>query len=464
MADKNTLFKQREKLIYELIEFNSNESNRICSLDGNWGSGKSFFIDKLIEYVKDKSDNANHSDKVELECKHEEEENKSCGFDVLKFDAWENQGNGNINAIFLESIYDELLVREYNNQPFLEYIKKYIKDWIKEAAKEIIKGVAPNIVGKTTDMITSGYEEFQELLVYETFGNQMLNQILDEKKFYDILIEILIKDRKYLIIIDELDRCEPNFAMNMIKKIIYLNKILKKSDKSVNFLISINKLEFANLLTGYYGHSYDTHQYFDKIFDYEFVLPEAKPAYEYIDMMIPRQTLPEQAFYRNKIENTINKNIKEIFEKLNYRKLNILVEKINEPRVAEFDREDLSRYFDPAYSFDRTRFTLEILKLSNYKEYLEIKTAIIRLRRQQLYNINFSRGRITLYREMANYDNSIIDIKLIGKYFTNVDIDECEVLGAELFEELNFGESETKEFKELFSYAFLVLLSNQFQM
>ncbi|WP_373485737.1 P-loop NTPase fold protein [Acetobacterium malicum] len=106
MAEENILFVQRKGLIDELVEFNNNESNRICSLDGEWGSGKSFFIDKFINHEKCAVGDEEETKKIR---------NTDMNFDIIKFDAWENQGNENINMIFLEAIYEELNLREYED-------------------------------------------------------------------------------------------------------------------------------------------------------------------------------------------------------------------------------------------------------------------------------------------------------------------------------------------------------------
>jgi len=436
MTEINILFKERELLIEELVEFNNKESNRICSLDGEWGSGKSFFIDKFIEQVKTVV------------------YNKKKNFDILKFDAWENQGNGNINAIFIESIYDDLLLREYFDKPFFEYIKDHYKKWIGGSAKTLIKSIVPEIIGEATDGVSSEYQEFQEKLVYQTFGNQMLNQIIDEKKFYEIMIDMLAKSGKYLIIIDELDRCEPKFAMEIIKKVVYLNKAFKEKEKSVNFLISINKVEFANLLIGYYGSKYDTCQYFDKIFDYEFDLPGALSAYEYLSLLLTKPSNEKTLSYE--LNKVFSSKLIDKFENLNYRKLQILSEKIQCERNRIFFSEYYKDSFCIDYYYDRVRFIIEVLKLSNHSDYYKIKAAIIRLKkipcRIDIYDLE-----ITLPKDIVDKNQFFDDVKMISTYFKKEYSNKAKIF---MTNKQLLTDSENEKLSDLMSCEILCLMNN----
>ena len=106
------LFKQREELMNVFIEYFTNEKNKVVLFNGEWGSGKSFFIDKFVEKIKEKS------------------------VIPIKFDCWEHQGDDDINNIFLEAVYLQLTDKAYNGTK-LENIKSYIK----ENELDIVKGI-----------------------------------------------------------------------------------------------------------------------------------------------------------------------------------------------------------------------------------------------------------------------------------------------------------------------------------
>lgn len=415
---KNDLFVQREQLIDELIEFNNIEKNRICSLVGEWGSGKSFFIDKFIERVKQED--------ILKTSEEESEPMTKQSFKIMKFDAWENQASTNINGIFLEFVYNDLIKPLKDGKSFYEFIQEYGLKYFKDLIKSVGEALLPLTKDVSKQMIKP-IDEFNNMAVYKMLSNTILNEIIDEKKFYEIMIDLLFSEEqinnKYLLIIDELDRCEPRFSIELIKKIIYLNKEIMKKGKDVNFLISINKLEFANLLNGYYGNEYDTHQYFDKVFDYEFYLPEAQNKYEYLGTLLTKQISLEY-----ELNTKISLKSKENFESLNYRKLNILAEKIENKRPIQWKNQDYMNGFDPAYYFDITRFIIEVIKLKNFKEYLEIKSTILRLRKYNNFFIVKGEARITFKKAIKQKDAFIKDISKVSEYFKKEDLNEIGII------------------------------------
>ncbi|URN86146.1 P-loop NTPase fold protein [Acetobacterium wieringae] len=246
---------------------------------------------------------------------------------------------------------------------------------------------------------------------------------------------------------DELDRCEPKFSIELIKKIIYLNKELIKKGKDVNFLISINKVEFANLLKGYYGNEYDTHQYFDKVFDYEFDLPVAKSAFEYVGELL--STPKNGQILEFELKEKLNLETIEKFKNLNYRKLNLLIEIIQRPK--KLVNEYYGDSFNPDYYYDLIRFTLEVVKMSNYTEYLEIINAIRRLKSRKIYSINLNRGILTITDEIEDTEKFFNDIITFSKYF------KYQEMG--VVHNGNLEELEINKLKELLSVEVLSLMS-----
>ncbi|URN85001.1 P-loop NTPase fold protein [Acetobacterium wieringae] len=186
---KNVLFAQREQLLDELIQFNNRERNRICSLVGEWGSGKSFFIDKFIERVK-------QEDIIETS-EEQSDPIKKQSFDILKFDAWENQASTNINGIFLEFVYNELIKTSKDEKSFYEFLQKYgikyFKDIIKSAGEALLP--LPKEVSK---QIIKPIDEFNSMALYKMLSNTILNEIIDEKKFYEIMIDLLFLKNKII--------------------------------------------------------------------------------------------------------------------------------------------------------------------------------------------------------------------------------------------------------------------------
>ncbi|KNZ40612.1 KAP family P-loop NTPase fold protein [Acetobacterium bakii] len=394
------LFSQREKFLEVIYEYNCIENNKICSLNGDWGSGKTFFVNKMIEM-----------------------NNADSGLNIINFDAWKHQGNRDINAIFLEGIYDDLKTKYYGDDSFYEFLVKNRKKAFEKTWKILLQAIP---MGETLrGGIGAGKElidEFKNSCTFEILNNEIINKFIEEKEFYEILIKMMFpenvdatstveKPEKYLIIIDELDRCEPKFAIEIIKKVIYINREIEKINKNVNFLICINKIEFAHQLKHYYGTEYNTEQYFDKIFDYEFELPNGFSHLEYLNLFfndIGPFTEEDLLFFGRK-------EIAALFRTLNYRKLRSLANRINSNE--NFKKCKLESRTNRLY------FNMEILKLADYEKYLSIKRIVLQLRADK--NITFisygistqSNGTIAL-NSFEDIHEIIQDIKEITVYFS----------------------------------------------
>lgn len=396
------LFCQREKFLEVIYEYNCDEHNKICSLNGDWGSGKTFFVNKMIEL--NKADNC---------------------LNIINFDAWKHQGNRDINAIFLEGIYDDLKMKYYEDDSFYEFLVKNRKKAFEKIWKLLLNALP---IGETLHGgIGAGKElidDFKNSCTFEILNNEIINRFIEEKEFYEILISMMFpktvdttcveeKPEKYLIIIDELDRCEPKFAIEIIKKVIYMNREIEKIGKNVNFLICINKIEFAHQLKHYYGTKYNTEQYFDKIFDYEFELPDGFTKYEYLNLLLNNKG----AITEDNLLFFGRKNIADLFKALNYRKLKSLANRVN-------SNEGFKQYKLDS-RMNRLYFIMEVLKLADYEEYLNIKKLALRLRADK--NITFfsysygtstrSTGNITI-NSFEDIHELILDIKAIAVYIS----------------------------------------------
>lgn len=71
-----------------------------------------------------------------------------------------------------------------------------------------------------------------------------------------------------LVIIDELDRCRPNFAVNLLERVKHFFDV-----ENVVFVLLINKRQFGNSIRGVYGAETDAKAYLDKFLNFTFTFP-----------------------------------------------------------------------------------------------------------------------------------------------------------------------------------------------
>ena len=82
-----------------------------------------------------------------------------------------------------------------------------------------------------------------------------------------------------IFFIDELDRCRPNFAIELlevIKHLFYIDNFI--------FIISIDKDQLSYSIANIYGHNMDTEGYLRRFFDLDYTLPRISSK-EYIDLI-----------------------------------------------------------------------------------------------------------------------------------------------------------------------------------
>ena len=77
------------------------------------------------------------------------------------------------------------------------------------------------------------------------------------------------KDKPLVIIIDELDRCKPTFAVEILEKIKHLYSVEK-----VIFVLVMNREQLEESIKCVYGQNIDAHTYLQKFINIEATLPK----------------------------------------------------------------------------------------------------------------------------------------------------------------------------------------------
>ncbi|MDT1837362.1 NTPase, partial [Acinetobacter baumannii] len=85
--------------------------------------------------------------------------------------------------------------------------------------------------------------------------------------FKEALAKITSKlDKPLVFIVDELDRCKPEFAIRLIERIKHFFDIPK-----VVFILAINKTQLEESINNFYGFS-NTANYLEKFIDFSIML------------------------------------------------------------------------------------------------------------------------------------------------------------------------------------------------
>lgn len=239
------------------------EGNMFISLDARWGEGKTFYvrqIEKTLEYLTmkkfgtdDIQDELNKMKPYFVGTALEEVALKNSYFPVY-YNAW---------------LYDD------HTDPLLSLL--YV------VVKKCGKIINPQLTKEKSDRIKQMLQSIQvNFPFFSINGEQVVNAVSNKKIFEEIQLaedirnevklifdEVIVEQaQKLVIFIDELDRCRPSYALEMLERIKHYF-----DDDRIIFVVSVNKEQLTHTITTYYGEGFDSTGYLNKFFDIEAYLP-----------------------------------------------------------------------------------------------------------------------------------------------------------------------------------------------
>lgn len=256
---RNATIKNFIKILYAMSEQN------IISLNGDWGSGKTFFTKQLVEVIKcinieDYYIDDNVLDLVQQIEKELEDVDIRNQLYPIYFNAWEYDSNEDPLLTLIYSIIEQ--------NPNLKDNEKQAES-MREKLYKIISSFKLGLSCSNNSGITYGMElqcnpKSRQLITKDVISLQEL-----KSTFKNLLQEIIVeKTNKLVIFIDELDRCNPSFAIKLLERI----KHFFDDDRFI-FVFSTNLSELQYTVKKFYGEGINGYLYLDKFFDLQFSLP-----------------------------------------------------------------------------------------------------------------------------------------------------------------------------------------------
>ena len=141
-----------------------------------------------------------------------------------------------------------------------------------KAAPAMFKGVVKRYAGEEiVDILCDGIEEGTSMLkkAIENYENQK-RSLSDFRKELENYVNEVCEKKPLIFIIDELDRCNPHYAVKTLERIKHLFNI-----PNIVFVLSIDKEQLSNSIRGYYGSDLiDANEYLKRFIDIEYALPD----------------------------------------------------------------------------------------------------------------------------------------------------------------------------------------------
>ncbi|MBO4389026.1 MAG: hypothetical protein J5785_06285 [Spirochaetales bacterium] len=250
------LFASRKILLDNLISLMQNdcpeEHSLTISLDAGWGFGKTFFLEKLA---------------AELEADSQM---------VVRFNAWGNDISEDAFISFTDSLITGLSKYLEDSSVFFEKADLAMVSFAKVSLNRITSSIP--IVSSVKKLVQETGQEYEKQLLekgsYFVKGLDKTGLEVVKGKIKESLDEFFPKcsaeyqGKKAFVLIDELDRCRPDFAIQVLERVKHLF-----SDSRLCFVFAINQEQLEKSVCHSFGQI-DTSLYFERFFDYSFILPD----------------------------------------------------------------------------------------------------------------------------------------------------------------------------------------------
>lgn len=283
----------REKFVQnmtEIIKSANKERSWTFAINGAWGIGKSFVLNMLERKLKAEDDML-----------------------VIKYDAWKNDFYQDPLIAILHNVLDQI-EKSSIGKAILDGIKNGI-----EAFCEILKSISlietiDEKSKKAYKKLTQDRKLTNKLKIAENFVsfNDALDLVKEE-------LRKITKKQKLIILVDELDRCEPDYSLTVLNRLHNLFDV-----PNVVVIVAVNKQQLENIIKS----KYNTDKYLEKFFDLNFNLPVKETgdiriscANKFLSNFLSDAQLEQAELFRVILTTYLSSNPREVmkfFETLNF--------------------------------------------------------------------------------------------------------------------------------------------------
>lgn len=234
------------------------------AIDSEWGSGKTFFVKQvkmLLDLLNPQSKvDKETSDKILKKFNLDSELNENSekvddSIYSIYFDAWKNDAD---DEPIKSLIYDIMLE--------LDFKYNFSNTKLTSAGIQALKFLTP---------VIGGAVETGSKILDSLFSEEQLKPFIKKKLFAKEIqnfISELPNERgnKLVIFIDELDRCNPAYAVKLLEQIKHYME-----DDRIIFVFSVNINQLQHTIKHHYGNNFNATKYLDRFFDLQVKLPKA---------------------------------------------------------------------------------------------------------------------------------------------------------------------------------------------
>ena len=259
----------------------------VVALNGGWGTGKTFFLERWVQSMRGGTLAGKES---------------PC---VISYNAWQDDDLEDPLLALIGQVHHCLHERSKRND---SSIKEDMASKLETAGQAVVQGMS--VVVKHAGRVVEHYLGVDPAELVKDFANYQAKRVVDysaaiqarvdlKERLGDVARAVWEKTgRPLIVVIDDLDRCRPSFAVSLLERVKHLFNV-----QHIVFVLGVDLVQLARSLRNVYGVDFDADNYLHRFIDFEFKLPP--PSYSrYIDMLMEQygfaQYLCEPGDMRNR--------------------------------------------------------------------------------------------------------------------------------------------------------------------
>jgi nucleoside-triphosphatase THEP1 len=220
----------------------------VLAINNGWGAGKTTFVKMWQQQLKNE------------------------GFQTIYFNAWENDFDSNPLVAIISEL--ESLTNDKKDKVFKSVIEKggvLFKHITPVLAKSLIKKYVVDLEDITIDTFENTTKASAEILEDEIKEySSKKKTIIEFRKELEKFVKQGKNTKPLIFIVDELDRCRPNYSVEVLEQIKHLFSV-----SGIVFILSIDKNHLASAIKGFYGsEQIDSNEYLRRFIDLEYSIPK----------------------------------------------------------------------------------------------------------------------------------------------------------------------------------------------
>ncbi len=223
----------------------------VLGLDGAWGTGKTTFLQMWKQYLIIND------------------------FKCVYINAWENDFVSDPMSMILGEFQEQLINKEAGVSKTIEDKFEKTLEGLAKISKSAIPKLLETVLKSSTGVdfakvISKIAEASTSILTEEVKAHEeKKNSFSEFKRSLKEVVEELTNEQPIVVLVDELDRCNPHFAVKVLERVKHFFDI-----EGMVFVLSVDAQQLSHSVRGYYGSErIEAEEYLRRFIDLWFDMP-----------------------------------------------------------------------------------------------------------------------------------------------------------------------------------------------